>query len=66
MQRYIVEDMSCEHCVGTVTEAIKTSDPEATVNIDLASKTVAVDSAMSDDDIRTAIRSAGYKPQPAA
>lgn len=66
MQRYMVEDMSCEHCVGTVTKAIKTSGPEATVNIDLASKTVAADSAVSNDDIRDAIRSADYEPQPAA
>lgn len=31
MQRYTVEDKSCGHCVGTVTNAIEKTDPEAKV-----------------------------------
>ena len=35
-----VKDMTCNHCVGVVTKAVKSVDPNATVNVDLPSKRV--------------------------
>ena len=66
MQRYTVEDMSCGHCVNTVTRAIEQTDPDATINIDLESKVVAVDSPADDESLRQAMRSAGYEAEPIA
>lgn len=66
MQRYTVEGMSCGHCVNTVTRAIEQTDPDATINIDLASKVVAVDSTAEDESLRQAMRSAGYEAEPIA
>lgn len=66
MQRYTVEDMSCGHCVNTVTRAIEQTDPDATINIDLESKVVAVDSTADDEGLRQAMRSAGYEAEPIA
>ena len=42
-----VKDMTCNHCVGVVTKAVKSVDPSATVNVDLPSKRVQVDSHSS-------------------
>lgn len=66
MKRYTVDDMSCDHCAGTITKAVEATDPDAAVTVDLDSKVVSIDTAGSDDDMRSAIRSAGYEPQPAA
>ena len=35
-----VENMSCQHCVGTVTRALQALDPAAVVQVDLAKKQV--------------------------
>lgn len=66
MQRYTVKDMMCQHCVDRVTKTIVAIDPKARVNVDLDTKTVSVDGALSDKDVCSAIRSAGYEAQPAA
>jgi copper chaperone CopZ len=36
--------MSCGHCAGVITQAVKSLDPAAQVNVDLASKKVVVQS----------------------
>jgi copper chaperone len=55
-----VENMSCGHCVATVTKAVKAVDAGATVDIDLAGKKVKVDSAAALDAVKSAIVDAGY------
>ncbi|CDG84192.1 heavy-metal-associated domain-containing protein [Janthinobacterium agaricidamnosum] len=55
-----VENMSCGHCVSSVTKAVLALDPQAKVTVDLAAKKVAVDSAAPVADIRSAIVEAGY------
>ena len=42
------------------------TDPDATINIDLESKVVAVDSTADDESLRQAMRSAGYEAEPIA
>jgi copper chaperone len=55
-----VENMTCGHCVKAVTQAVTEVDPQAKVDVDLASKTVKVDSGVDPAHIRLAIAEAGY------
>lgn len=55
-----VENMSCGHCVATITRAVKAVDAGAIVDIDLASKKVKVDSGAALDAVKSAIVEAGY------
>ena len=60
MYQLQVENMSCGHCVGAVTRAVKEVDADAHVEIDLASKSVKVDSSGALERITAAIVEAGY------
>ncbi len=55
-----VEGMSCSGCVRSVTKSVQTVDGNAKVEVNLASKTVRVDSQASLDTVRSAIADAGY------
>ena len=58
--------MSCGHCVSTVTKTVQRIDPGATVEIDLASKRVRIESSHAAADFIPALVDEGYPPQPAA
>ena len=60
MYTLTVENMSCGHCVNAVTKAVQAVDAQAAVNVDLAQKTVQVQSIASIDAIGAAIVEAGY------
>ncbi|MBD8632053.1 cadmium-translocating P-type ATPase [Oxalobacteraceae sp. CFBP 8755] len=60
MYELTVADMTCKHCVGRVTAAVHAVDPAATVNIDLASGKVRIDSAADLAPLAAAIDGAGY------
>jgi copper chaperone CopZ len=61
-----VQDMSCGHCVKSITAAVKAADPEAYVRVDLAARRVEVDAAAADAAaLRAAIQEAGFTPEPA-
>lgn len=60
MYQLQVENMSCGHCVGSVTKAVQGIDPAAQVQIDLASKSVKVESSAELGAISAAIVEAGY------
>ena len=60
MLTFKVEDMTCGHCVGVITKAIKTEDVSATVEIDLPTKTVKIDSSKSAESFVAVITEAGY------
>lgn len=66
MLRYQVSDMSCGHCVQSITTAIRDAEPDAQVQVDLAGKTVQVDGARAPAAVEAAIRQAGYTPQATA
>jgi len=57
-----VDDMTCGHCVSTITKAVKDADANAKIDIDLPNHLVRVDGAADGDDIEEAIRDAGYTP----
>lgn len=57
-----VEGMTCGHCVGSVTRAVKQVDPHVRVQVDLAGRTVRVDgSRQPPERFAEAIADAGYK-----
>lgn len=55
-----VDNLSCQHCVRAVTEAIKARDAQATVAVDLASKRVAVGSTLPATELIEAMDGEGY------
>ena len=57
-----VEGMTCDHCVRTVREAVRSVAPQATVAIDLARGAVRVDGdALPVARVIAAIEEEGYK-----
>jgi copper chaperone len=60
MYQLEVQNMTCGHCAATVSKAVKALDSEATVNVDLAAKTVAVNTSVPLDVVRSVIVEAGY------
>jgi copper chaperone len=64
MLTFEVNDMTCGHCVATITRAVQAADPGARVEVDLASRRVRVEPAATDAGrLRTAISAAGYTPR---
>ncbi len=62
MIQFEVNDMTCGHCVGAVTKAVKAVVPEAGVAIDLSEHVVRVEGAVDASMVEQAIREAGYSP----
>ena len=59
-----VEGMSCSHCEKAVKNAVGALDGVASVNVDLAEKTVVVEydsGKVSPDSFKLAIEEEGYK-----
>jgi copper chaperone len=55
-----VPDMTCGHCVATITKAVHGVAPDATVTTDLGSHRVKVEGATDGEAVRQAIVAAGY------
>jgi len=55
-------DMSCGHCAGRVTQALKQADPKCQVEIDLKTRTVRVESGEGRGALSVALTEAGYAP----
>ena len=66
MLTFQVNDMTCGHCVATITKAVEAVDAAASVQTDLGAHLVRVDSAQPAQAIEAAIRDAGYTPVAAA
>ena len=60
MMTFSVPDMTCSHCVATVTKAVKTLDSSADVKADLADRTVTVETTAPAPAIVRALEDAGY------
>lgn len=63
MKEFLVEAMSCSHCVNVVTSTVHALDPAAEVVVDLGSKHVRVESDVATFIIAQALRDAGYDPE---
>jgi copper chaperone len=59
-----VADMTCNHCVSTITKAVKEVDGAATLDISLSEHLVRVESKATRQDLQHAIAEAGYTPEP--
>lgn len=55
-----VPDMSCDHCVATISKTVRALDGEATVKADLGTQTVSIDSKVDRQKIAVALEEAGY------
>jgi copper chaperone len=62
MIQFTLPDMTCGHCVRTVTETVKQLDPEAQVAADLASHTVRIETRLPADQVAQALAEEGYQP----
>jgi len=63
MITFQVNDMTCGHCVGTITRALKDIDPQVDVRIDLQQHRVDIDaSKRTAQELQAAIAEAGYTP----
>ncbi|NDC08193.1 MAG: copper chaperone [Oxalobacteraceae bacterium] len=55
-----VDGMTCNGCAASVKRALQTLDSNASVNVDLLSKIVKVETTAQLDQVKTAIVDAGY------
>ena len=62
MLTFQIPNMTCGHCVRTVTQAVQAADPAATVQADLATHQVTVDTSASRDAVAAQLAQAGYEP----
>jgi copper chaperone len=62
MIQFNIPQMSCGHCVKAVTEAVKEVDPQARVDVDLASKKVTVETQADRQKLVDSLAEAGYQP----
>ena len=63
MTTFEVKDMTCGHCVSTITKAVRAVDQGAKVQIDLATHRVTIDPTEADAaGLSDAIKQAGYTP----
>jgi len=58
-----INDMTCGGCVASITRVVKGLDPNATVNADVATKRVSIESPIDTEAVIAAIANAGYHPQ---
>jgi copper chaperone len=56
-----VDGMTCGGCANSVKRSIQAIDSVATVDVDLASKKVRVNTQASIDDVSAAVTGAGYE-----
>lgn len=57
-----IKDMTCGHCAGAVTKAVKEVDATAQVTVDLETRSVHIESSHEAGDFLPAIQEAGYSP----
>jgi copper chaperone len=62
MTSFQVNDMTCNHCVKTITVSVHSVAPEASVLCDVPSHTVTISGAHDVEQVELAIKQAGYTP----
>jgi copper chaperone len=65
MLTFKVQDMTCNHCAGAITRAVKEVDGAAVVEVLVAEKRVNIDSKLAPAVFAEAITQAGFTPLPA-
>jgi copper chaperone len=59
---FTVPDMTCGHCVRSITDAVRAAYPAARVEVDLAAKRVSVANAGDRSAVASVIAAEGYSP----
>lgn len=62
MLTFQIPNMTCGHCVRAVTQAVQVADPAATVQADLATHQVRVDTTAGREAVVAQLMQAGYQP----
>ena len=57
-----INDMTCGGCVGSITRVVQHLDPNASIDADVATKRVKIESVLSPEAVVAAIAHAGYHP----
>ncbi|MEO5669655.1 MAG: heavy-metal-associated domain-containing protein [Ramlibacter sp.] len=57
-------DMTCGHCASVVAKTVSLVDPQAKVQVDLATKNVTIESGEERGEFAEALTEAGYPPKP--
>ena len=60
--QFHIENMTCGGCARSVTRAIKDVDPDANIITDPPSRSVKVETSVSEEQIVSALQSAGFPP----
>lgn len=60
MIKLSIPDMSCGHCAGVITKALKDLDKSAVVEFDMAGRTATVTTSADQADVVEALADAGY------
>ncbi|MFN3415908.1 MAG: heavy-metal-associated domain-containing protein [Caldimonas sp.] len=55
-----LKDMTCGHCVRTVTQTVQKLDPQARIEIDLPAQRVKIDTTQPPEAVRQALAEQGY------
>lgn len=55
-----VPSIVCDGCGETISKAIKTVDSDASISVDVAGKTVTVESGASEESIKQAVTATGH------
>lgn len=66
MYELTIPAMSCGHCEKTISSAILALDGSATLNFDLATHKLTLDTAADLSDVKDALDGAGYPVEAAA
>lgn len=63
MIAFEVKDMTCGHCVSTITKAVRAVDKDAKVQIDLSTHRIHIEpTEANEEELSDAIKEAGYTP----
>ena len=57
-----INDMTCGGCLNSITRVVQNLDPNASIDADVTSKHVKIDSVLSREVVVAAIADAGYHP----
>lgn len=61
--KFQIQDMTCGGCATRVTKAVQSIDPTATVEADVASKVVTIQSKATSEQVVAVLTDAGYPPK---
>jgi copper chaperone len=64
MARFRIPDIHCDGCIRSLTGAVRDLDAQATLQADLTTKLVRVETTAGDDAVAEAMRDAGFTVEP--